>query len=356
MIERIDAFRTNQWDDGMDPYKVFDPQTYNYLWTKPGKFDDLGNGTYKAGPYTNTYNVRGNKDGVPVIFLPGGPGSSLSSGYKKYFDAAKYRVAFSDWRGVGTSRPVGIVESNTTQDLISDIEQIRTCSGSEQVILCGASWGLTMALLYAQHNPEKVLGIAGRSPLLASRKDIEWCYSAKGAATFLPNSYEAFYDFGRKDNPYELLQTYMDAINSPDESLQCEAYQRFTNWDLSCKFGEETVCEDIRWGTDSSRTGVERMKVVLHYAVNDYFLSDAGCLPMPEKLANIPIIIAQNEADPSVNPDTRDLFQKFLPNAEYLVQTGVKRHGASSLGASDPFTDGGCAYGLEKMRRSLVMA
>ena len=67
----------------------------------------------------------GNMDGIPVIFLHGGPGSGSNENHRRYFDPEKYRIIIFDQRGCNRSSPQGCVENNTTQDLLQDIERIR---------------------------------------------------------------------------------------------------------------------------------------------------------------------------------------------------------------------------------------
>ena len=47
----------------------------------------------------------GNPEGLPVVFLHGGPGSGCNPGQSALFDAARHRVIFMDQRGAGQSLP-----------------------------------------------------------------------------------------------------------------------------------------------------------------------------------------------------------------------------------------------------------
>ena len=66
----------------------------------------------------------GNPDGIPIIFLHGGPGVGVSELYRRYFDPKIYNIILYDQRGSGKSTPYGSVENNTTQYLIEDIKTI----------------------------------------------------------------------------------------------------------------------------------------------------------------------------------------------------------------------------------------
>ena len=52
----------------------------------------------------------GNPDGIPVVFLHGGPGSGCRPQHRQYFDPEKYRIVLFDQRGCGRSKPSGELE------------------------------------------------------------------------------------------------------------------------------------------------------------------------------------------------------------------------------------------------------
>lgn len=68
----------------------------------------------------------GNPEGIPVLFLHGGPGAGCEPYHRRFFDPQKYRIVLFDQRGCGRSTPHGCLELNTTQHLVADIEAIRT--------------------------------------------------------------------------------------------------------------------------------------------------------------------------------------------------------------------------------------
>ena len=89
------------------------------------------------------YEICGNPTGKPVVFLHGGPGSGCNPTQRRFFDPAHYRIILIDQRGCGRSRPLGAVEQNTTNDLIADIEAIRTTLEIDKWLVFGGSWGST---------------------------------------------------------------------------------------------------------------------------------------------------------------------------------------------------------------------
>jgi proline iminopeptidase len=61
-----------------------------------------------------------------VITLHGGPGSKSKAKYVKPYDLEKFQIITFDQRGCGESLPAGETENNTLQDLVSDIERLRS--------------------------------------------------------------------------------------------------------------------------------------------------------------------------------------------------------------------------------------
>ena len=109
------------------------------------------------------WEESGRPDGIPAVYLHGGPGSGLgNSAYVTKFDPARFRVIGLDQRGCGRSVPVANhrthdLDSNTTQTLIDDLEFLREHLGIESWVLNGVSWGSTLALAYALEHPDRVL-------------------------------------------------------------------------------------------------------------------------------------------------------------------------------------------------------
>ena len=98
------------------------------------------------------WEASGNADEVPVLYLHGGPGSSLGRGdYRQRHDPARLWTIGLDQRGCGKSTPtvqddLEHLAGNTTAALIADIEAVRRHLGIEQWIITGVSWGCTLGL------------------------------------------------------------------------------------------------------------------------------------------------------------------------------------------------------------------
>ena len=134
------------------------------------------------------WEVSGNPDGKPVVFLHGGPGGGTSPLQRRLFDPAAYRIVLFDQRGCGRSTPHVATrepdEHNTTWHLVADMEALREHLGIERWQLFGGSWGATLALAYAQTHPERVTEIILRGVFLLRRSELDWLYRGGAGALF----------------------------------------------------------------------------------------------------------------------------------------------------------------------------
>src|SRR5690606_20119044 len=103
------------------------------------------------------WELCGNPQGKPAIFLHGGPGSGCSPTHRRLFGPEKYKVLLFDQRGCGRSLPHASLDNNTTWHLVADIERLQSeVLNAGQALIFGGSWGSTLALAYAQTHPKRV--------------------------------------------------------------------------------------------------------------------------------------------------------------------------------------------------------
>lgn len=166
----------------------------------------------------------GNPQGVPVIFLHGGPGGGTGPAYRQFFDPAFYRIILFDQRGAGHSTPKGETRDNTTAALVADMEQIRVHLGIEQWLVFGGSWGSTLAMAYGVTHPSRCLGFILRGIFLMQESEINW---------FLCGTRQHFPDYwtplmqkllaatGKSTTPVEAL-SYQDILNLLEQLLHSD--------------------------------------------------------------------------------------------------------------------------------------
>src|SRR5262245_61274842 len=152
------------------------------------------------------WEQSGNPDGVPVVLLHGGPGAGATPTHRRFFDPDHYRIIIFDQRGCGRSHPLGGLDKNTTQHLISDMEALRKHLSIPRLHIFGGSWGSTLALLYANMYPQTCLSLVLRGIFLMEQEEIDWfLYDMKN---IFPEAWEQFATFLPANEQKNLLEGY----------------------------------------------------------------------------------------------------------------------------------------------------
>ncbi len=172
----------------------------------------------------------GNRNGVPVLVLHGGPGGGCSPAMRRYFDPEFYRTVLFDQRGCGRSHPHASVEANTTWHLVRDIESIRIALGIEKWIVFGGSWGAALALIYAQTNPERAVRLVLRGVFLMTRAELDWFYGG-GAGLFWPELWERFVKPIPENERHDLIAAYGKRLFSGDLMLETRYARNWATWE-----------------------------------------------------------------------------------------------------------------------------
>ncbi|OUS28305.1 prolyl aminopeptidase [Gammaproteobacteria bacterium 45_16_T64] len=248
---------------------------------------------------TGTHHVlhveeSGNKDGIPILFLHGGPGSACEPFHRRFFDPEKYRIILFDQRGCGRSTPHANVESNTTQDLIADMEQIRVELEVDHWVLFGGSWGATLALLYAQRYPETVKAMVLRGIFLARQRDLDWLYK-DGANRIFPDAWDAFTHNIPAEDHDNLLQAYQDLLAGNNELARMSAAKTWSAWEGHCATLRPNITVMDHFA--EPHTALSMARVEVHYFSNNVFIDENQILNNMDIINSIPGIIVHGRYD-----------------------------------------------------------
>ncbi len=236
----------------------------------------------------------GNEEGLPVIFLHGGPGAGCEPYHRQLFDPEKYRIILFDQRGCGRSEPHASLENNTTQDLISDIENIRQELGVKKWVVAGGSWGSTLALAYAEKHPDKVLGLIVRGIFLCTPKEIEWFYQ-DGASQFFPDYWQDYLHPIPEVERDNLLEAYHKRLVGDNEIARMGAAKAWSLWEArtATLMPSKSILEHF----GDPRNALSIARIEAHYFMNNGFLEENQLLKHASKLKNIPGYIIQGRYD-----------------------------------------------------------
>jgi len=246
-------------------------------------------------PHQLYIEVCGNPEGLPVLFVHGGPGAGCSEDHRRYFDPNQYRIILFDQRGAGRSTPHADLTSNTTQALISDMERIRELLGVEQWVLFGGSWGSTLSLVYAQTYPERVAGLILRGIFLNRPHDIDWLYNGAGANCVFPDYWEDFTTTVKLNGHKSYVTAYNAVLTGQDEVARMAAAKAWSSWEGRCialQLSQEAV-ESL----SDPHTALSLARIECHYMLNNCFLTPNQILNNIEKISHIPGIIVHGRYD-----------------------------------------------------------
>jgi len=237
----------------------------------------------------------GNKTGLPVIFLHGGPGSGCNENHRRYFNPDKYRIIIFDQRGCHRSTPTGSVKNNSTEDLLIDIESIRNKLNIEKLVLFGGSWGATLALLYAEQNPQHVSAMILRGTFLARQCDFEW-FAHDGVNRIFPEYWQEYLTLFDESEKDDLLGSLHRRVFSENRETQVEAARAWSLWAGRVVTHSLGLDEAYVLDEDDDKL-INEVRVEMHYAKNRYFIKENQILDNISQMPDVPVTIIHGRKD-----------------------------------------------------------
>jgi len=271
--------------------------------------------------HTLYWEECGNPEGVPILFLHGGPGMGTSPIFRCFFDPDYFRIILYDQRGAGKSQPFASLKNNTTWDLVEDIEKLRRFFKIDQWHVFGGSWGSTLALCYAIKHPKQVKSLILRGIYLCRKKEIDWFYQS-GAHCLFPDAWQKYIEPIPEAERNNFVKAFYKRLTSPDPLIRSKAAKAWAGWEASCCkliFDPQTfdyLTEDNMAEAFS--------RIECHYFIhNTFFDSDNWILDHARQIQHIPCVIIHGRYDiPCPVENAWDLHQalpqsklEIIPNA-----------------------------------------
>jgi proline iminopeptidase len=264
----------------------------------------------------------GRADGIPAVYLHGGPGSGCQPDHRRLFDPERFHAVLFDQRGAGRSRPKGRREANTLPHLIADMELIREKLNITRWMVVGGSWGATLALAYAQSHPDRVSGIVLRATFLGTRTELEGAF-LHALPRFYPGLNDDFLNLLSAEERTEPLDAYWRRILDSDPAM----YGPFIRaWhDTEQILSQHAARRDRLDLASLNSTGTlpSTPSMEAHYFQNDCFMKPNQLLAEADKLNGIPGIVVQGRYDLLCPPATSHALAARWREAEIRFVEGA---------------------------------
>ncbi|KAK7033185.1 Alpha/Beta hydrolase protein, partial [Favolaschia claudopus] len=237
-------------------------------------------GTLKVSDiHTLYYEICGTDEGVPVVFLHGGPGGGFDPKDRSFFNPTKYKIVLFDQRGSGKSTPTASLEENTTWDLVKDIEKLRQHLGIEKWHVFGGSWGSTLSLAYAQSHPDRVTSLVIRGIFTLRKSELNFFYQ-NGASHLFPEAWDEYIAQIPEPERHDMVLAYHAQLNSIDDETRITAAKAWSKWEMTTSRLFVDPAYVARATEDKFANAFARIEN--HYFVNSGFMRDGQLLESQE--------------------------------------------------------------------------
>lgn len=273
----------------------------------------------------------GNPQGIPVLFVHGGPGGGCNHQSRCFFDPELYRIIIFDQRGAGKSTPHAELTDNTTQDLIEDIEKIRRHLKIDAWVLFGGSWGSSLSLLYAQAHPEKVLELILRGIFLCRQRDLHWFYQ-DGASRLFPDEWQHYTKQIPNAQQNNFITAYYELLTSENELKRMAAAKAWSGWEGACSTLKPN--KSIKDHFTHPQVALAMARIECHYFLNNSFIEENQIIKNMDKISHIPGAIIHGRYDVVCPLDNAfELKNHWLEARLYVIRDAG--HSAFEAGNTD---------------------
>ena len=249
-----------------------------------------------------------------------GPGARR--GERRLFDPTAYRIVLFDQRGCGRSTPNASepeidLATNTTQNLIADIEQLREHLHVDRWLVLGGSWGSTLALAYAEAHPDRVTEMILWGVTTGRRAEADWLFRG-GVAVLFPEEWErlrAALPVSERDA--DIVDAYSRMLHDPDPEVRRGAALAWCTWESATPDWPPTAGLAPRFTDPDFALAFARL--VTHYVRHDDFLEDGILLRNANLLADIPGILVNGRFDLQAPIANAWELNRVWPQAELVI-------------------------------------
>ena len=179
------------------------------------------------------WELSGNPDGKPVVFLHGGPGGGSSPDHRRQFNPDKYKILVFDQRGCGKSTPYASLESE--HDLAPGRGYREAAHrGRQGRQVAGVRWQLGLDARPSpmpRNTPSASTELVLRGIFLFDQYEIDWMYKDGGASQVYPDKFEEFLAPIPEAERGDLVEAYRKRLTGDDKSEQLAVAKAWSKWE-----------------------------------------------------------------------------------------------------------------------------
>jgi len=202
--------------------------------------------------------------------------------------------------------------------LVGDVERLREHLGIERWLVWGGSWGVTLALAYAERYPQRVTEMVLVSVTMTRPSDVHWLYHEVGR--YFPVEWARFSEGG--GHAEDLIVAYDWLLNGQaDPTVRAKAAKDWCDWEDAVVSLEPGWAPSPRYTDPTFRMTFSRL--CAHYFSHAAWLEHDELLRNCGRLAGIPGVLVHGRLDLGGPADVPWLIAKAWPRAElHFVGTG----------------------------------
>jgi proline iminopeptidase len=264
------------------------------------------------------YYTYGNKNGIPIVMIHGGPGGKSLLNLKYLMDLERFYVVFIDQRFSGKSK--GKLDF-TIDDLTNDIEIIRKKLNIQKWVVCGGSWGSTLALYYSINHSQFVNKLLIYGVFLCSKEEIDWIENGVGSSMLFPNVWDKYYNFLTSKEKKSPLTCYEKLINKTNTRSR----QGIVNYNLLEMGVDKLIPENFeklvnkKYSKDEMQAMRDFAEISLYFFTRKCFIKDDFFKKNVHKIRDIPTTIIQGQYDIVCPMKSAHNIHKLLPKSKLIV-------------------------------------
>ena len=246
------------------------------------------------------WETCGDPRGKPALVLHGGPGSGCTPWHRRLFDPNAYRIVLLDQRGCGRSVPHASepdidLSSNTTPNLLSDIERLREHLGVARWLVLGGSWGSALALAYAERHPDCVSEMILFGVTTSSRSGMDWLFRG-GVSMFFPEQWQRLRDALPPDfQDGDIVDAYHRLLFDPSPEVRARAAFEWCLWESATPSWPPASGLAPRFEDPVFALAFARL--VTHYIRHDTWIEDGSLLRDIGTIAHVPAVLVNGRFD-----------------------------------------------------------